>query len=326
MTADAPIDLTAVKTVLAHSADEVLVVDPRGRLVWANAHARRALPAAGGRLADRDWCDLWPTEAAARIRSALGRVRPAADQFTALRDASGRQAWVDLSVVPLDAGGNHAGYLVTLRDVTERERSSRAREILLEEMRHRQGNTLTLASTLLHVHARSEPGMARFAEEMGRRLAAMGRAQRVVAHENRLREDVGDLGNMLEVLVRPLMGPDCALVIDVEPGVVLPGAKIDVVAMVLSELAVNSVKHGAFLHGGRVALSVVRTDGGIEFDWQERSSADVTVDARGAGQGQALMARFAAVNDGRYEVFWRPRGQLARLILRDEAPGGRFAA
>ncbi|PWJ20492.1 PAS domain-containing protein [Jannaschia seohaensis] len=311
-------DLRHLTQQLYHASDSIQLVDPDGRILWLNQQSvdQLGLPfdAAGSMLSAH-----WPDDESRMIRDALQKRPRAATHFTARRQAGdGSSAWWDVAVVPVSfLDGKRCHFVVTCHDVTRRETRNSARDILLEEMRHRQGNTLALASTLMALHARGQPELDVFVDEMGKRLAAMGRAQAIVARQTASDDRVTELSGLLETLVRPLVGPACDLVIDVEPNVTLPADKIDVVGMVLSELAVNSAKHGAFLHGGRLALSVFRTDDGIEFAWQERSNEDVSAHHRKGGLGQTLMDRFASVNDGNFDVTWRPRGQTARLILRD---------
>lgn len=315
-------DLLRLTETYEHSVDCVQLIDPDGRLLWVNRPTVDGFGLSEDAVGT-DWASHWPEEVAVPLRAACDAQEPAAAHVTAARTTvRDRSVWWDVSIVPVnDPMGWHVGHFVTCRDVTLRETQNGAREILLEEMRHRQSNTLALASTLISLHGRDKPELGTFVDEMSKRLAAMGRAQAVVARRDNPSDGVHDVQGLLGTLVRPLVGPTCELVIDVEPGIVLPASRIDVVGMVLSELAVNSAKHGAFLHGGRVALSVVRTGEGIEFSWQERSDVEVAACQREGGMGQKLMNRFAAIHDGAFEVTWRPRGQLARLMLSDDQTG-----
>ncbi|MEM9798328.1 MAG: PAS domain-containing protein [Pseudomonadota bacterium] len=325
MFCDAPISMNTIAEVFDHSKDCVKLLSAEGRLLWMNAGGLTAMELDDfASVKDADWSSFWPTESQDLVRRSYDNRPAAPTHFTAFcPTALGSKRWWDVSVVPLDDfDGSLFGFLATSRDVTERVVRSRSREALLQEMRHRQGNTLSLASTLMVLHSRDRPEVSAFVEEMSGRLAALGRAQSVVGNQETDADVDIDLLNLLEVLVRPLVGPDCELNLDIEPGTYLDADNLDAVGMVLSELAVNSAKHGAFNHGGRLALSVSYTNDGVEFTWQERCDRAVAQTRREGGQGQTLMHRIATIHDGTFEVEWRPRGQLARLTLSHRANEG----
>ena len=317
------LSIDSIAAVFDDSRHCVKIVSPRGRLLWMNRGGLCAMEIEAFDLVrGGDWPGFWPEETRPALRAALSADPPRPVHLTApCPTAKGAPRIWDVSIVPVRrSDGRPGGFVVTSRDVTEREAAATTREVLLQEMRHRQGNTLTLAGTLMQVHALGRPELGDFVSEMGDRLAALGRAQNVVARPDRGQAEPVAAATLLRVLTQPLAGPGCALTIDVAGDLSIADEAVDVVGVVLSELAVNASKHGAFRHGGRVAVAAAREPGGLLIRWDEEGTRPVARQAREGGQGLALMTRIARVNDAEFDVAWRPRGQVATLFLR--RPGG----
>lgn len=337
-----PISLDSIAAVFDDATDCVKLISRDGRVLWMNRGGLCAMEISDfTAVRGAEWASFWPDGEAARLRDYLSEHRTDSLHFTAqCATARGTQKWWDVSIVPISTPqGQHGGYIASSRDATAREVAARTREVLLQEMRHRQGNTLTLASLLMQVHARGRPELSAFAAEMGDRLAALGRAQALVGQQTRTpgddpaedrdaaRDDLIDVARILRVLVQPLAGPKCRLSIDVPPGIALHQDRIDVVGTVISELAVNSSKHGAFRHGGDVRLWTETEPGAqLSIAWHETSRAAVRRHARDGGQGLDLMRRVAEINGGAFDVEWGDKGHMARLRLPSEVRGGRQAA
>ncbi|KIT14587.1 PAS domain-containing protein [Jannaschia aquimarina] len=313
------LSLHSIAAVFDDSRDCVKLISPDGRLLWMNQGGLCAMELEDFELVrGAEWADFWPDETRDRIAAACLNSPPTTTHITAFcPTAKGSPRWWDVSVVPIQGtDGRHGGFIATSRDVTDREMAARTRELLLEEMRHRQGNTLTLAGTLMQVHALGKPELSDFVAEMSQRLAALGRAQNVVGRRDDP-EHVADvhLAGLVRMLVQPLAGPQSDLVISLDPELLLPTEKIDVFGVIFSELAVNTGKHGAFRHGGRVEVSADFTPGGLTIVWSETSLRRVEGTHREGGQGLALMDRIARINDVTFDIEWTDRGQVARLTL-----------
>lgn len=311
------ISMTAIAGVFDESTDCVKLIDRDARLVWMNRGGLCTMEIADFSLVDGAyWPGFWPDDTRERIEAVLRKDDPAPAHFTAACDtAKGTPKWWDVSVVPVnDVFDRHVGFIATSRDVTEREREAQSREVLVQELRHRQGNTLTLASTLMMMHAAGKPELAAFADDMNLRFAALGRAQAVLARRDD-GKDRFDLGSLISMLVGPMAGPDCVLDLEMEPDLSLDVDQVDTVAMILSELAVNAVKHGAFSRGGRVAIRTARDADKLDILWIETSDAPLQATARDGGSGTALMQRVAQIHDAALDIEWRDFGHQARLSL-----------
>ena len=304
----------AVVAVFEQSEDCVKLVDPDGKLLWMNGNGMCSMEIDEfGLVSGAEWCGFWPDEHMAEVRDSYTARPPRTSRFTAFcPTAKGTPKWWEVSVTPVkDAGGAHVGFVAVSRDVTEREAAQRMQEVLVAEMRHRQRNLLTLATSLLRLHGRRHEGAGEFVAEMVQRFGALGRAQAVIGGAS---GGTADLAELIATLVEPLAMPGSELTIHVDEDLSLTAGDVDVVSVVLGELAVNAGKHGAFAKGGRVGITALPTEDGVEIAWSE-TGAPVEATSRAGGQGLDLMGRIAALNGARFGIDWQRTGLCARLLL-----------
>ncbi|MEL7100151.1 MAG: PAS domain-containing protein [Pseudomonadota bacterium] len=313
----APISVCTIASLFDDSMDCVKVIDTAGRLIWMNSGGLCTMQVDDFGMVDGAlWPSFWPEPGRTEVERAITCSPPKPHHFTAqCPTAKGTQKWWDVSVVPInDDAGLHYGFLATSRDVTEREVSKALSKTLLQEMRHRQGNQMTIASMLMSVHAAQAPALRDFADDMSARLAAVGRAQAVVGREE---DDAAafELRGLMATLVQPMVGPACTLDISAAPGLSIRRDMVDLVGVVLSEMAVNSVKHGAFGKGGHVDISARADDAELTITWAEESRVELAGTAREGAQGVSLMHRMAKLNNAEFTLEWTAFGPEARLVL-----------
>ena len=319
MLKSAPLPLEALARVFDNSEDCVKLVDANGRLLWMNEGGLCAMEIDDFALVEGgDWAGFWPEEHAPTVRGAY-EARPAAmTRFDAFcPTAKGTPKWWEVTVTPVDDDeGGLFGFMAVSRDVTERRVAAETRELLLREMRHRQGNTLALVSALMRMHGGASPETKGFVRAMSERLAALGRAQGLVGERVVGAGETLVLRDVVAALAEPLAGPDCTLTLDVPEGLELPRAHLDVVGVILGELAVNAAKHGAFAQGGTVAVSArAEADGRLTIRWAEAPREPIGATEREGGQGIELMGRIARAKGAAFGVDWFDDRLEARLEL-----------
>ncbi|MEM8578710.1 MAG: PAS domain-containing protein [Pseudomonadota bacterium] len=314
-----PISMETIASLFDPSRECVKMIDTEGRLGWMNAGGLCAMEISDFALVEgADWASCWPDEGKFKVQAALAASPAEPAHFTTFcPTAVGTPKWWDVSVMPLrDPLDDHYGYLATSRDVTHREAAKAARNTVLQEMRHRQGNQMTVASMLMVVYAARDPALRQFADDMSARLAALGRAQAVVGRKDGPDAEGYPLLSLMDVLVQPMAGPDCALYVEGGRDIVVALEDVDLVGVVLSELAVNSVKHGAFGQSGTVTLTARRSPDGVSITWTERAAHPVEGTFRDGAQGLSLMHRMAALSGAEFRLDWRTFGPNAELTLR----------
>jgi PAS domain S-box-containing protein len=159
-----------------------------------------------------------------------------------------------------------------VQDVTERIEAEQARDNVARELRHGVQNLLAMVQGLAARTSRDAGGHPeRFIAEFGSRLAALGRASKLLNVEAWQPVHCA-------ALVRAALDPWLPKGIDLtgggpeEPHTFVVGrGQAQALALALHELATNAVSHGAWsLPGGHVAVHCAQdADGVAQIDWVE---------------------------------------------------------
>ena len=205
-------------------------------------------------------------------------------------------------------------------DVTERKQGEEAREMLAGEMSHRVKNLFAIASSLTSLAARSAASTAEMAHDLTQRLAALGRAHDLIrpgpgqeAGEDAL------LGDMLAVLLAPYAdGPAMGNRVSISvPQVHVGETAATTLALVMHELATNSLKYGALsATDGAVDVSCTDHDGDLMVVWTERGGPPATAPTARPGFGSRLVAQSMSGQLGGSVTFnWLPEGVVVTLRM-----------
>lgn len=197
-------------------------------------------------------------------------------------------------------------------DVTGRKQAEEGHELLAGEMSHRVKNLLAIASSLTMIASRSSRTTAEMAKELTERLSALGRAHDLVRPLPGGQGGAALLGDLLSVLLAPyddLGAFKGRIRVAVErTGVGEQAATA--LALVIHELATNSMKYGALsVPTGTLDLSSSTGGDHIVLKWLERGGPAVTAPDGVGGFGSKLVQRSVA-------------GQLGGTISHDWSAGG----
>ena len=236
--------------VLEQTTDCVKLLDLDGTVLWMNANGICAMEIDNfcnveGQL----WSTLWPAEANDQIeRSFESASRGQNSQFEAFcPTAKGSDRWWDVRVMQVrDANGTPAGFLSISRDITEARATRHALDLTIQEMRHRLGNTYAIAGGLIGSFARGSPDLQVFANDMQKRLQGLYTAQSMFADDNAPRE----ISELIPALIKPFAGQIDIVHVGALTDALVDRGQADAIGLVLAELTVNSVKHGALRNGG----------------------------------------------------------------------------
>lgn len=302
--------------ILDQSADCIKVIGADGTIEYMNRNGQCAMEIDDFcMVSGQAWASLWPDDARGDIEGAMAAARGGGvARFEAFcPTAKGTPRWWDVSVSPLRRGSNTIeGFIATSRDITEQVNAAALREAVTDEMRHRLRNSYVVVGSLLSAYARGKPEQSDFVADMVDRLRMLGIAQTMKADG----ADARLLDELVPALLLPYATPDCPIEIGALPPAALDQGRVDALAMVLGELAVNSTKHGALGTRGRVAVTAERGEETLMLRWSERSDRRVADHAREGGQGMTLMSRILASRGGTLEIEWLDDGLDATIILR----------
>lgn len=259
-------------------------------------------------------------------REELGFVRLLAGQPVGVEDLSIRCA--DGIVrqfrrrVGLVGGDPSGGALVVLEDVTEALQRDLVNMALLEEIRHRSRNLLSIVQTIVRQAVREPGGKADMAEAIVSRLQALGRAQNLLAASGRAEVTLDDLARSQLAHLED----EAHRIRTAGPPVLVRSDAAQALGMCLHELSTNAVKHGALsAPGGSVLLQWSIEPGPegevFEISWRETGGPPVDHAPTRTGFGQTILVRIAPqALGGTAEclheasgLVWRLRAALRRV-------------
>lgn len=204
-------------------------------------------------------------------------------------------------------------------DVTGRKQAEEAHELLAGEMSHRVKNLIAIAGALTSMSARSTETKEDMARELSQRLSALGRAHDLVRPLPGNPANAALLGDLISVLLTPYddLGAFSGRVRVSVPRMGIGEAAATNLALVLHELATNSVKHGALsADAGLLDVSCLIEGHEAVLVWTESGGPLVTPPTPGTGFGNRLLDRIMSRHfRGSVAYAWAPEGLTATLRM-----------
>ncbi|MDO6414114.1 HWE histidine kinase domain-containing protein [Sphingomonas sp. BIUV-7] len=204
-------------------------------------------------------------------------------------------------------------------DVTGRKQAEESNELLAGEMSHRVKNLLTIASALTAITSQSTTSKEEMAHRLTERLTALGRAHDLVRPLPNGQGHAALLGDLISVLLAPYddLGAFKGRVrVAVERMGVGENAATGL-ALVIHELATNSMKYGALsAQTGTLDVSGQTEGAHIVLTWLERGGPAVTKPEAGAGYGSKLVRRSVAAQlGGTIDYDWSESGLIVHVRM-----------
>ncbi|CAN7747501.1 PAS domain-containing protein [Pseudorhodoferax sp. LjRoot39] len=314
------------RAMLDATPDCVKMLTLDGRVLTMNRAGCQALGVAEDAVAGMQWLGLLPPEVRAAGEAALRKAAAGESVRFPGRSVSpaGTLFWDNL-LLPITGGGEAVlSILCVSRDVTEitlMEQQLHAavqrEQLLAHEMRHRIKNLFSVVSGLTYIAQRELRGTGT-AQDMAAvlrdKLAALSRASDAVFAQADAGADAAasDLAALAGAVLQPY-GARCTLS---GPAASVHSEAMTTLALILHELATNSVKYGALGMGdGHVALHWSLPDGVLEMVWTETGGPQVAGAPGRAGFGGEMVDRILQSARGSIERTWRVEGLVVVLRL-----------
>lgn len=178
-------------------------------------------------------------------------------------------------------------------DVTGRKQAEEGRELLAGEMSHRVKNLLAIAAGLTRITSRATETTEDMANQLTRRLTALGRAHDLVRPvPGQTKAPSALLGDLLTVLLAPYddLGAFSGRIRVSVPRMSVGESATTIIALVVHELATNSLKYGALsVDAGMLDVSCSAHDEAVTIVWTESGGPKVTSPTRPRGYGSKLV-------------------------------------
>jgi two-component sensor histidine kinase len=257
-----------------------------------------------------------------RVRAAFVASRAIVGQYEIdFRIMIGKDVrWISARGQGDDAGMVDRSMFGVFLDVTGRKQAEESNELLAGEMSHRVKNLLAIASGLTSITSRSSTSAEDMAKQLTSRLSALGRAHDLLRPLPGQAKTDALLGDLLSVLLAPYddLGAFSGRIRVSVPRMGVGEASATTLAMILHELATNSLKYGALSAdtGTLDVSSASQGDGNVVVVWTERGGPPVSMPTGPGGFGSKLINRaIAAQLHGTITCDWAAEGIVVTLTM-----------
>lgn len=204
-------------------------------------------------------------------------------------------------------------------DVTGRKQAEEGQELLAGEMSHRVKNLLAIATGLTQITSRSSSSIADMTSQLTQRLTALGRAHDLVRPLPGGQGTAALLGDLITILLAPY---EETAAFSGRIRVSVPRMGVGEVAatslaLVIHELATNSLKYGALsLATGTLDVSGTVAGEAVVLTWTEQGGPEVVTPTGEGGYGSRLLDRaMSGYLGGSISINWTPGGALVTLNI-----------
>lgn len=207
-------------------------------------------------------------------------------------------------------------------DVTGRKQAEEGHELLAGEMSHRVKNLLAIAGSLTMLTSRSSKSTAEMTTDLTRRLMALGRAHDLVRPLPGSQGTAALLGDVISVLLAPYddHGAFSGRIRVAVPRMGVGERSANALAMVLHELATNSVKHGALSSEvGSLDISAIVEEDELKLIWAETGGPEVAEAPELGGFGTTMIVQILKADLGGSICYdWQTPGLVATVSAQTE--------
>lgn len=253
----------------------------------------------------------------AAFKSTRGLIGPYEIDFRILLGEDIR--WISARGLGNDEGIHKDRMSGVFLDVTGRKQAEEGHELLAGEMGHRVKNLLAIAAGLTTLTSRSSSSVEQMARELTQRLTALGRAHDAVRPLPGHQGKAALLGDIIAVLLAPYddTGAFSGRIRIAVPRMGVGESSATTLALVIHELATNSLKYGALsAEAGMIDVSGQTSEGLVQMVWTERGGPRASQPAN-EGYGSKLLSRSVAGQlGGSIATDWSEEGIIVTITVR----------
>jgi PAS domain S-box-containing protein len=311
-----PYHVYHLAAIIESSQDAIVSKDTNGIIKSWNAGAERLFGYKPEEIVGKSIRILIPPERQHEEDEILSRIQQGerVEHFETVRLCKDG-ALVDISVTvsPIkNAQGQIVGASKIARDIRDKKRAEEAKELQLQEIKHRVKNTLATVQALATQTFRSAVSSEHAA--YGARLHSLSEAHDLLTQRN---WNGARTTEIVERSIRPFDNEGTRISAN-GPDMELSPSKALALAMLLHELSTNAVKYGALSNAeGRVAIAW-RIEGGdkhkMALTWKESGGPTVEPPAR-KGFGARMIERSLGAEGGGAQLRFEPSGLICDVEI-----------
>lgn len=310
------VDAAGVAMWSWHVDTDSLAMDPRGYELWdVPLMEEMSFEKLSEKIhpADRD-----------RVRAAFSATRSVAGDYEIdFRTLVGSDVrWISARGQGGDVGIVERTMTGIFIDITGRKQAEEGHELLAGEMSHRVKNLLVIAASLTKITSRASTSIEDMSTQLTQRLMALGRAHDLVRPLPGGQGKAALLGDLFSVLLAPYddEGAFAGRIRVSVPRMGIGEASATSLALVVHELATNSIKYGALsVENGTLDISGTLIGDDIQIDWTEHGGPRVTVPRSNDSYGSKLIREAIDTQlGGTISYEWSENGLIATMRLSSE--------
>ena len=211
-------------------------------------------------------------------------------------------------------------------DITDRKQAEEGHELLAGEMSHRVKNLLAIASALTKITMRSSTSIEDMSKQLTQRLMALGRAHDLVRPLPGGQGDAALLGDLFTVLLSPY-DDEVAFAGRIRVAVPRMGigkAATTNLALIMHELATNSVKYGALsVATGTLDISGSLAGDDVQINWTEHGGPEVIAPISDDSYGSKLIRQTIERQlGGSMHYDWAETGLIVTILIKVDRLSG----
>ncbi|MBC7283180.1 MAG: histidine kinase [Hoeflea sp.] len=206
-------------------------------------------------------------------------------------------------------------------DITDRKQAEEGNELLAGEMSHRVKNLLAIASSLTRITSRSSSSMEDMTKQLINRLTALDRAHDLVRPMPGEAGRSALLGDIFTVLLAPYDDKDefAGRIRVAVPRLGVGPVTATALALIVHELATNSVKYGSLSREGSLDVSGAMEGENVKIAWAEQGGPDMTSPPDMTGFGSSLVRKtIEGQLGGTLSYEWSKSGALVTMLISSE--------
>lgn len=204
-------------------------------------------------------------------------------------------------------------------DISGRKHAEEGHELLAGEMSHRVKNLLAIAAGLTKLTSRSSSSTEDMSKQLTHRLIALGRAHDLVRPLPGSQGKAALLGDLFTVLLSPYDddGAFSGRIRVAVPRMGIGEGGATGMALIVHELATNSLKYGALSSGtGTLDISGSQEGDAVSIIWKEHGGPKVSAPPKGDGYGSKLIRQtMDAQFGGEISYDWSEDGLIVTLSV-----------